>query len=207
MLYGSLLTRDCRATLYATLPTRTCWRIDRWLSSAGLIILETERLRLRHLSPATDAGFILELLNEPSFIRYIGDKGTRNLDDARRYIVDGPVKSYREHGFGLYLVELTAGATPIGICGIIKRDTLPHADIGFAFLPAYWNQGYAFEAATAIMSYARNTLGLDSILAITTTDNEPSAKLLRKIGLRFDRMIRLSPGAPQIRLFTTDANK
>jgi RimJ/RimL family protein N-acetyltransferase len=172
-----------------------------------LIILETERLRLRHVSPETDAEFILELLNDQSFIRYIGDKGARNLDDARAYIVDGPVKSYAEHGYGLYLVELKADATPIGICGIIKRDTLPDADIGFAFLPSYWNQGYAFESAAATMSYARDTLGLDRILAITTPDNESSAKLLNKIGLRFDRMIRMAADAPEIKLFTTVANK
>jgi RimJ/RimL family protein N-acetyltransferase len=168
-----------------------------------LIVLETDRLRLRHLSPETDAGFILELLNQPSFIRYIGDKGARNLDNARAYIVEGPLKSYREHGFGLYLVELKGDATPIGICGIIKRDTLPDADIGFAFLPRYWNHGYAFEAAAAIMTYARETLGLDHILAITTPDNESSARLLAKIGFRFDRMIRMAPEAQEIRLFTT----
>jgi RimJ/RimL family protein N-acetyltransferase len=168
-----------------------------------LIVLETERLRLRHLSPETDAEFILELLNQPSFIRYIGDKGARDLNNAKRYIVEGPLKSYREHGFGLYLVELKGDATPIGICGIIKRDTLPDADIGFAFLPRYWNQGYAFEAAAAIMTYARETLGLDRILAITTPDNESSARLLAKIGLRFDRMIRMAPEAREIKLFTT----
>ena len=103
-----------------------------------MIILETERLRLRHLTPDTDAEFILELLNDPSFIRFIGDKGVRDLDAARRYIVDGPVKSYDANGFGLYLAELKTNETPIGICGLVKRDTLPHADIGFAFLPAYW---------------------------------------------------------------------
>jgi RimJ/RimL family protein N-acetyltransferase len=168
-----------------------------------LIVLETERLRLRHLSPETDAGFILELLNQPSFIQYIGDKGARTLDDASAYIVEGPVKSYQEHGFGLYLVELKADATPIGMCGIIKRETLPDADIGFAFLPQYWNQGYACESAAGVMTYARETLGLDRILAITTPDNEPSARLLRKIGFRFDRMIRLTPEAAEIRLFTT----
>jgi len=168
-----------------------------------MIILETERLRLRHLSPETDTEFILELLNQPSFIRYIGDKGARNLDDARAYIVEGPVKSYQEHGFGLYLVELKGDATPIGMCGMIKRDTLPDADIGFAFLPPFWNQGYAFESAAAIMTYARETLGLDRILAITTPDNEPSARLLAKIGLRFDRMIRLTDDATELRLFTS----
>ena len=170
----------------------------------ALIILETERLRLRHLSPETDTEFTLELLNQPSFIRYIGDKGARNPDDARRYIVEGPVKSYLEHGFGLYLVELKGDATPIGICGIIKRDTLPDPDIGFAFLPQYWNHGYAFESAAAIMTYARETLKLDRILAITTPDNEPSARLLLKIGLRFERMIRMADDAAELRLFTTD---
>jgi len=168
-----------------------------------LIVLETERLRLRHLSPETDAEFILELLNQPSFIQYIGDKGARTLDDARAYIAEGPVKSYQEHGFGLYLVELKADATPIGMCGIIKRETLPAADIGFAFLPEYWNLGYAFESAAGVMTYARETLGLDRMLAITTPDNEPSARLLAKIGFRFDRLIRLTPEAAEIRLFTT----
>ena len=158
---------------------------------------------MRHLSPETDAEFILELLNQPSFIRYIGDKGARNLDDARRYIVEGPLKSYQENGFGLYLVELKTDPTPIGICGIIRRDTLPDADIGFAFLPQYWNQGYAFESASAIMTYAREALGLDRILAITTPDNESSARLLAKIGLRFERMIRLTDDATELRLFTT----
>jgi RimJ/RimL family protein N-acetyltransferase len=168
-----------------------------------LLVLETERLRLRHLSPETDAEFILELLNHESFIRYIGDKGARNLDDARAYIREGPARSYQENGFGLYLVELKDDATPIGICGIIKRETLPDADIGFAFLPRYWKRGYALESAAAVMTYARQMLGLDRILAITTPDNESSARLLAKIGFRFDRMIRMTPEAPEIRLFTT----
>ena len=171
----------------------------------ALIILETERLRLRHLSPDTDAEFILELLNDPSFIRYIGDKAVRDLGAARRYIIDGPVKSYDAHGFGLYLVELKMNRTPIGICGVLKRDTLPDPDIGFAFLPAYWNQGYAFESAAAVMDHARETLKLGRILAITSPDNEASGKLLDKIGVRFDRMVKLTEEAPEVKLFTTDA--
>ena len=172
-----------------------------------MIILETERLRLRHLTPDTDAEFILELLNDPSFIRFIGDKGVRDLDAARRYIVDGPVKSYDANGFGLYLAELKTNETPIGICGLVKRDTLPHADIGFAFLPAYWNQGYAFESAAAVMDHARERLKLGRILAITSPDNEASGKLLDKIGLRFERMIRLSEDAPEVKLFATDVTE
>jgi len=170
-----------------------------------LIILETKRLRLRHLAPDLDAEFILELLNDPSFIRYIGDKGVRDLEAARRYIVDGPVKSYEAHGFGLNLVELKTNATPIGICGVLKRDTLPDPDIGFAFLPAYWNQGYAFESAMGVMDHARETLKLSRILAITSPDNEASQKLLNKIGLRFDRLVKLTDDAPEVTLFTTDA--
>ena len=170
-----------------------------------MTILETKRLRLRHLAPDIDAEFILELLNDPSFIRYIGDKGVRDLDAARRYIVEGPVKSYEAHGFGLYLVELKMNRAPIGICGVLKRDTLPDPDIGFAFLPAYWNQGYAFESAAAVMDHARDTLELARVLAITSPDNEASQKLLNKIGLRFDRLVKLTEDAREVRLFTTDA--
>src|SRR5712692_6293312 len=120
-------------------------------------VLETDRLILRRLS-VEDAEFILDLLNQPSFLRYIGDKGVRSLDDARAYILNGPVDSYERNGFGLYLVQMKADGTPIGICGLVKRDTLPDADVGFAFLPAHWSQGYAVESATAVMKYARNTL-------------------------------------------------
>ena len=167
-----------------------------------MIILETERLVLRHLSE-DHAEFILKLLNEPSFIRYIGDKQVRNLDDARAYVVNGPRESYRINGFGLLLVELKASSTPIGICGVLKRDTLPDPDIGFAFLPPFWNQGYAFEAAAATMTHAQSVLGLGRILAITSPDNEASEKLLGKIGFRFDRLVKLSADASAVKLFTT----
>ena len=166
-------------------------------------ILETDRLNLRHLT-LDDAQFILELLNEPSFIRYIGDKQVRNLEDARRYLNDGPLTSYETYGFGLNLVELKSNETPIGICGVLKRDTLPDPDIGFAFLPAYWNQGYAFEAAAAVMRHATEQLGCNRVLAIATPDNDASAKLLGKIGLRFDRLVKLSADAAPVKLFTSD---
>lgn len=169
----------------------------------SLIVLETDRLILRKLT-LDDAEFILKLLNEPSFLRYIGDKGVRNLDDARRYILNGPVDSYERNGFGLYLVELKENGIPIGISGLVKRDTLPNPDIGFAFLPAYWSKGYAVESAAAVMSYARKVLGLDRILAITSPDNDASEKLLGKIGLRFERMISLSGDEPEVKLFTSD---
>ena len=166
-------------------------------------VLETERLILRCLSE-DDAAFVVELLNEPSFIQYIGDKGVRTLDDARQYIQNGPVKSYRENGFGLNRVELKSNGKPIGISGLVKRATLPDADIGFAFLPEFWNQGYAIESARAVMDHARNVLGIDRVVAITSPENEASAKLLEKIGLKFQRMISLSEGAAEIKLFAPD---
>jgi len=166
-------------------------------------VLETDRLILRWLCPDDDPAFILELLNDASFVRFIGDKGVRTLDDARNYILNGPVASYERFGFGLYAVQLIATAEVIGICGILQRDTLPHPDIGFAFLPAYWNQGYAFESAAAVMTHARD-LGVERVLAITTPDNEASAKLLAKIGLRFERMIKLSEDASEVKLFTNE---
>lgn len=169
-----------------------------------MFLIETERLTLRHLSPETDAEFILRLLNEPSFLQYVGDKGARNLDDARNYIRNGPMKSYEANGFGLYRVGLRGTDFAIGICGLIKRDGLPDPDIGFAFLPEFWNQGYAHESAAAVMRHARDVLGLDRILAITTPDNEPSGRLLGKIGLRFDRLIRLSEEADEVKLFATE---
>lgn len=168
-----------------------------------MFILETERLTLRHLSPETDAEFILRLLNEPSFLKYIGDKNVRTLDDARAYIRNGPKKSYEENGFGLFRVGLKENGSAIGICGLIKREPLPDPDIGFAFLPEYWDKGYAHESAAEVMRYASEVLRLNRILAITTPGNEPSAKLLGKIGLRFERLIRLSEEADEVKLFST----
>jgi RimJ/RimL family protein N-acetyltransferase len=167
-----------------------------------MFVLETERLTLQHLSPETDAEFIRRLLNEPSFLQYIGDKKVRTLDDARAYIRHGPMKSYEENGFGLFRVGLKENGSAIGICGLIKRDTLPEPDIGFAFLPEYWDKGYAHESAAEIMRHAREVLRLNRILAITTPDNAASAKLLAKIGLRFERITRLSEDAPEVKLFT-----
>jgi RimJ/RimL family protein N-acetyltransferase len=123
-----------------------------------LIVLETERLILRQLT-IDDAEFICEQVNDPSWLRYIGDKGVRHLDDARQYILNGPVESYERNGFGLYLVGLKASGTPMGMCGLVKRATLPEPDIGFAFRPDYWSKGYAFESAAAVMSYAKEKLG------------------------------------------------
>ena len=168
-----------------------------------MTVLETERLSLRQFT-VDDAQFILTLLNEPSFLRYIGDKQVRNLEDARGYILNGPVASYKQNGFGLYLVELRESYTPIGMCGFLKREELPDADIGFAFLPAFWNKGLAFEAAAAVLQDARERLRLERILAITSLDNEASIKLLERLGFRFERVIRLSNNGEQVNLFARD---
>jgi RimJ/RimL family protein N-acetyltransferase len=159
--------------------------------------LETERLILRRLT-VDDAGFILTLLNEPSFLRYIGDKKVRNVDDARQYILNGPVASYERNGFGLNLVELKESHTPIGICGLLKRDELPAPDIGFALLPDFWNKGFAFEAATAVLQNAR----LEHVLAITSLDNDASINLLQRLGFSFEKVTSLSAGGEQVKLFT-----
>jgi RimJ/RimL family protein N-acetyltransferase len=167
-----------------------------------MTVLETERLVLRKLT-ADDAEFILELLNQPSFLRFIGDKGVRNTEDAIRYIETGPQASYERFGFGLYLVELKDSVVSIGMCGLLKRDTLPDVDVGFAFLPEYWSRGYAFEAANAVMAYGREVLGLKRILAITSLGNAASIRLLEKVGLRFERLIKLGNHQDEVRLFGT----
>ena len=165
-----------------------------------MIVPETERLSLRQFT-VDDAQFILTLLNEPSFIRYIGDKQVRNLEDARQYILNGPVASYERHGFGLCLVELRESQTPIGMCGLLKREELPDPDIGFAFLPDFWNKGFAFEAAAAVLQDARTRLRLERIQAITSLDNEASIKLLERLGFEFERVIKLSADREQVKLF------
>jgi len=139
-----------------------------------------------------DAPFIFELVNDESWLRFIGDRGVQTLADAQRYILNGPVEMYTRFGFGLWLVETRDGNTPIGICGLIKRESLDDVDLGFAFLPGYRGKGYAFEAASAALIYGKTALGLERIVAITTPDNHRSAKLLVKLGFRFDRMIQFN---------------
>ena len=164
-----------------------------------MTVLETPRLVLRHLG-RHDAPFILQLLNEAGFLQYIGDKGVRSVADARAYIQKGPLDSYHRHGFGLYLTSLRDG-TPIGICGLVKRDTLPDVDVGFAFLAEYWSKGYASESAGAILEHGRCTLRLGRIVAITSPDNEASMAVLKKIGLRFERRLALAADGPEVNLF------
>ena len=166
-------------------------------------VLETDRLILRWLC-ADDAEFILGLLNQPSFLRYIGDRGVRTVEEARRYILSGPVASYERHGFGLNLVALKETGTPLGLCGLLKRETLDDVDIGFAFLPQFWSKGYGFESASAVLAHGRAVLGLNRIVAITAPDNHGSIRLLEKIGLCFERMVRLSDEEAEIKLFASE---
>lgn len=158
-----------------------------------MTVLETERLVLRRMT-TDDAPFILELLNEPSFLEFIGDKGVRNLEDARGYILNGPVASYERFGFGLFLVSLKSDAAPIGMCGLLKRDTLPDVDVGYALRPPWWGQGYAIEAATAVMALGREKFGLRRIVAITSPTNTSSKALLEKLGMRYEATLNLTPG-------------
>jgi ribosomal-protein-alanine N-acetyltransferase len=164
-------------------------------------VLTTERLALRHLTH-DDAEFILELVNEPAFIQNIGDKGVRSIGDARDYIENGPIASYTRLGFGLYRVELKATGVPIGMCGLVRRAGLEDVDIGYALLERFWGQGYAYEAAQAVMDYGRTVLGLPRIVAVIAPDNRASARVLEKLGLRFEKAIDLPGYDTESHLFT-----
>lgn len=164
------------------------------------IVAETERLRLRLLT-LDDAAFMLELVNDPSWLRHIGDRGVRTLDDARAYLKTGPIGMVERHGFGLYAIELKSGSGPLGICGLIKRDTLPDVDIGYALLPAYVGQGYAFEAAQAALRLARERFCMRRLIAITTPENHASARLLLKLGMHFERHYRATPESEVLCLY------
>lgn len=149
----------------------------------------TDRLSIREMNASIDAGFICTLLNSPKFIRYIGDRGVRTAKEAAVFIEDRYRQSYRDHGFGLYTVELKSSRSQIGICGFVKRDSLPSPDIGFAFLPEFEGLGYGYESAAAMVTYGRGNLSMTRILAITTIDNDASGRLLEKIGFTFDQLI------------------
>jgi RimJ/RimL family protein N-acetyltransferase len=177
----------------------------KWVESPGrgdsaMSVIDTARLNLRELG-VHDAPFILQLLNEGGFLRFIGDKGVRTLANAREYILNGPCDSYRRFGFGLYLVSLRHDGTPVGICGLVKREALPDVDVGFAFLERHWSKGYASESASAVLEYARLTLGLRRIVAITAVENAASMAVLEKIGLKLERRIRLVEDGPELNLF------
>jgi RimJ/RimL family protein N-acetyltransferase len=169
----------------------------------SLPTFKTERLLLRPMTEQ-DAAFVLELLNEPSFIRNIGDRKVRSLEGANGYITNGPVASYAKNGFGLYLVELQETGESMGMCGLIRRNTLKDVDIGYAFLPRYWSKGYAFEAALAMKEYAQKTLGLSRLVAVVDPENLPSIHLLEKLGMKYERMVRLAVDDIDLKLFAIE---
>ncbi len=161
-------------------------------------VCQTERLILRHLE-LPDAPFILELLNEPSFIEFIADRGVRTLEDAERYLQNGPLAMYGAHGVGLFLVEDRQTHAPLGLCGLLHRDAFEHIDLGYAFVPRAWGFGYAVEAGQAVLEWARDTLHRTTVIAITSLVNPKSIRVLEKLGFAFDRLAPL--GAETIRLF------
>ncbi len=165
-------------------------------------IIETERLALREVT-TEDAEFILELMNDPGWIRNLGDKGFRTIEVVTEYIAERYTTSYEKFGFGFYRVALRDCDTPVGLCGLIKRDSLDDVDIGFGFMEKFWGKGYASESAAAMLDHARNTLGIERVVAITSPTNDASAKVLEKIGLKFEKIINL-PEYGEERLFVSE---
>ena len=162
-----------------------------------MIILETDRLQILEFEKS-DAQFIFELINEPEWIEYIGDKNVKNVNDAENFITNKLMPSYSENGYGLYVVKLKKTGKPIGMCGLVNRLGLNNTDIGFAYLKKYQRKGFAFESSTAILDYAKNILNLNRVVAITNPNNIASGKLLEKLGLTFDKMIDLSEDGKDI---------
>ncbi len=156
--------------------------------------ITTARLRLRRFT-FDDAPFFVALLNDPDWIRFIGDKGVRNEADARAYMAKAYLSQYEKLGFGLYLVERIEDGVPIGMCGLIKRDGLDDVDIGFAFLREYRGSGYAFEAAQAAIVNGRDQWKVRRVVGIATPDNTDSIALLKKLGMQFERETKLKPDA------------
>lgn len=156
-----------------------------------MIITQTPRLLLTHFTE-DDAPFILRILNTPGWLQFIGDRNVKTLEVAEEYTKEKLIGAYARFGFGMYAVKLKTTHEIIGMCGLVKRDHLEHADIGYAFLPEFTGQGYAREAATAVMEYANSTLGLQPLLAIVTPGNRNSIKLLEKLKFIFQRHVALN---------------
>ena len=168
-----------------------------------MILIQTDRLSLRQFD-LNDAEFILALLNEPSFIQNIGDRNVRTRTDAEKYLENGPMTSYAKNGFGLLAVTLTETRETISMCGLIKRDALEDVDIGYAFLPKFWSQGYAIESAQGVMKFAKEVLGLKRIVAIVDPANAGSVRVLEKLGLTFEKIMRLSEDDIELKLFAVN---
>ena len=160
-------------------------------------VLTSERLQIRPFT-FDDASFIIELLNDKDFIKHIQDRGVRSLEDARAYLTDGPMASYQRFGFGLCCVVEQSSQASVGMCGILKRETLPVPDIGYAFLPGARGKGYAYEAGAEVVRHARSTLKLERILAVTSKSNIASQKLLEKLGFQFMELAQFEPESEAI---------
>lgn len=170
--------------------------------AAGIGTIETPRLVLRPLT-TDDAAFVHALVTDPDWLRYIGDRGVRSLDDARAYIENGPRAMYSRCGHGLLAVESREDGTPLGICGLLSRDGLEDPDLGFAFLPAHRGRGHALEAAAATLDWARESGRFDRVLAITSPENAASIRLLDKLGFVDEGVVQLTTGGEPVRLFAT----
>ena len=161
--------------------------------------LETSRLTLRRLL-FDDAPFLVDLLNQPSFIENIGDRGVRTIEDAHRYLREGPMAMYDRFGFGLWHTALKSGE-PLGMCGLLKRDNLPDVDVGFAFLPQFWGRGFAYEAAAATLRHGAQKFGLTRVVGVVSEGNAGSIRVLEKLGMGFERMVSMREEEPPIRLY------
>jgi ribosomal-protein-alanine N-acetyltransferase len=165
--------------------------------------IQTDRLTIRWFD-LSDAPFILRLVNEPAWLEHIGDKGVDSVQVAENYLTTGPIAMYGRYGFGLNLVLLEENQEPIGMCGLLKRDWLEDVDLGFAYLEEFWGQGLGKESVEAMMSYARKAFHLERVVAITSSKNTRSERLLSGVGFRFDREIRLSPDSDQLNLWSRE---
>lgn len=162
-------------------------------------MIETERLILKEFTTA-DSSFIIHLLNTPGWLKYIGNRHVSSLEDAGTYLSNGPIRSYADNGFGLWLIEIKNTGTPIGTCGLIKRPGLEDVDIGFALLPEYEGAGFAYEAASATLSYAKEA-GIERVVAITVKYNDRSIALLKKLGFEFEEVITIPGDDEELMLF------
>ena len=162
--------------------------------------LETQRLTLRRLE-FSDAPFLVTLLNEPSFLQNIGDRGVRNIEDAHRYLREGPLAMYERYGFGLWHVARKVDGASVGMCGLLKRDNLPDVDLGYAYLPAHWGQGFALEAAAATLRHGAGKFGLQRVIGVVSPGNSASIRVLEKLGMRFECMYAMHPGEPEVWLY------
>lgn len=168
-----------------------------------MMILETARLRLRTVE-TDDAAFYYALVNDPTWLEFIGDKGIRSVEQARAAIIDGPVAMQARHGHSLYVMERKQDCRALGLCGLIRRDFLPDVDIGYAIRPEHFGQGYTFEAAQAVLQLARGPLGITRVLGLTAPGNINSIRLLNKLGLRFQEIKLLPPGDRPTNIYAID---